>query len=136
MSEESLAVCILFHEKPDQTSECIDSFLASGINVYVLNNDSSASAREKVGTYCTPHKQVKIIDSEVNLGVGIGRNRLIEETTEEWLLFVDNDITMKTAEWKEVVLRHIRKRPEMEVWLPKLFNVHEGDYLIHQFIHV
>ena len=90
-----LAVCILFYEKLDQTIECIQRFLPSGVNIYILNNGSSPVSRNSLGTFCNGYKQIKIFDSNANLGVAVGRNFLITHTTEEWLLFVDNDIIIR-----------------------------------------
>ncbi len=123
-----LAVSILFHEKADQTIKCIKSFLPSDIPIYVLNNASSQSSRDALGKYCKRYGQVKIFDSEKNLGVAVGRNYLIEHTREEWLLFVDNDIYVKTDDWLEKVVKHIGGNPSVEVFIPKLFNVHENAY--------
>ncbi|HWR57696.1 MAG TPA: glycosyltransferase, partial [Thermodesulfovibrionales bacterium] len=122
---------ILFYEKVEQTMECISSFLASGVPIYVLNNGSSRSARVVLGEFCAKYRQVAIIDSGTNLGVGVGRNRLISASTEEWLLFVDNDITITTHDWIEKIARHIERNPSVEVFIPRLYNVHDGSYVTH-----
>lgn len=136
MPRLSISICILFHEKVEQTIECIGSFLASGVPIYVLNNNSSEPAREKLGDFCNGLGQVRILDSDVNLGVGVGRNRLIKETADEWLLFVDNDISMKTREWVNAIRNHIHSYPEAEVFVPRLFNVHEKNYVKYHNISI
>jgi len=127
--EIDLAVCILFYEKLDQTIECIQSFLPSGVNIYILNNDSSSSARQALERFCDNYKQIKIFDSDVNLGVGVGRNYLATHTTEEWLLFVDSDITIKTPDWLQKFAQHVLRYPDIEVFIPRLFNIHENRYV-------
>lgn len=128
MGNLDLAVCILFWEKLEQTIECIQSFLQSGVNIYVLNNGSSLSSRQALGRFCDGYKQVKIHDSDVNLGVGPGRNYLVTHTTEEWLLFVDNDITVGTADWLQRFDRWVSRYPETEVFIPQLFEVNSREY--------
>jgi glycosyltransferase involved in cell wall biosynthesis len=99
VSNLSIAACVLFFERVEQTIECIGSLLPSGITIYILNNNSSRCARNKLGEFCYKHHQVKLFDSDENLGVGVGRNYLISHTTEDWLIFVDSDIVLKTPDW-------------------------------------
>lgn len=123
-----LAVCILFYEKLEQTIECIKSFLPAGINIYILNNGSSLLSRESLGRFYEEYRQIKIFDSDVNLGVGGGRNYLISHTYEEWLLFVDNDITVKTDDWLKRFIHHVSLNKEVEVFIPRMFVVHTNTY--------
>jgi len=123
-----LAVFILFYEKVDQTIECIKSFLPSCINIYILNNGSSVSGRLKLGNFCSQFRQIKIFDSDVNLGVSGGRNYLIANTTEGWIFSVDNDLTVNTADWLEKFRKHVSINSEIEVFIPKMFNVHNNMY--------
>lgn len=131
MRNLSLAICILFHEKVDQTVECIESFLNSEFDIYILNNGSSNSSRQALGNFCLNLSQVKIFDSDVNLGVAVGRNYLIQHTREKWLFFVDNDIKMETHDWQFKIVDYIDNYSNVEVFIPKLFNVHESAYLEH-----
>ena len=135
-SNIDLAVCILFHEKLDQTIECIQSFLPSGVNIYVLNNGSSPSARQALERFCNDYKQITIFDSDHNLGVGVGRNYLVTHTTEEWLLFVDNDITIKTQDWRQKFALYVSQYPDIEVFIPKLFNIHENRYVSYSSLRI
>lgn len=125
---KDLAVCILFYEKLEQTIECIQSFLPSGASIYILNNGSSCSARDEIGKFCDKYKQIKIFDSDKNLGVGVGRNYLINHTNEEWLLFVDSDITMRNSDWVQRFAHHVSQCSDIEVFIPILFNVQENCY--------
>ncbi|MDR7868437.1 MAG: glycosyltransferase [Sporomusaceae bacterium] len=124
-------MCILFHEKMPQTIECIKSFLSSGVNIYVLNNNSSESACRDLRLFCRNHPNIQIFESPSNLGVGVGRNALIQNTREPWLFFVDNDIRIYTADWLEVLQNHVVAYPEIEAFVPRLFNVHDKRYVPH-----
>lgn len=134
VAEMMISVCILFHEKPDQTIECVGSFLPSGCPIYVLNNASSIAAREQFTAWCADFPQVRLLDAPQNLGVSGGRNVLIRETGEDWLFFVDNDIVVKTPDWLERVARHVAQGPE--VLIPRLFNRHQGRYVEYRRIEI
>jgi len=131
-----LAVCILFYEKLDQTIECIQSFLPSGVTIYVLNNGSSLSARQALGRFRSRYNQIKIFDSDINLGVGAGRNYLVTHTTEKWLFFVDSDIVVKTTDWLQKFTQYVYLNNDVEVFIPRLFNIHENSYSSYRSIKI
>lgn len=131
-----LAIAILFFEKTDQTIACVDSFLASGCPIYVLNNGSSPEASRRFEDWSSSHSQVVLLNTPTNLGVSAGRNLLVNTATSEWLLFVDNDIKLVTPDFVAKFAKHIEKNPDIEVFVPKLFNVHEGCYAIYRQLKV
>lgn len=124
----SICVCILFFEKSGQTIECVRSFLASQVPIYILNNNSSEKSTGILKEFCKKYSQVKIFNSSENLGVSGGRNFLIKNTTEDWLFFVDNDIVIKNKNWLEIIEKYIYKSQEIEVFIPQLWNVHDGSF--------
>lgn len=137
MKQKNLAACILFYEKADQTIECIDSIInTSEINIYVLNNNSSQKSRERLNKYCQNYSRIKVYDSSTNLGVGVGRNYLINHTEEEWLFFIDNDITIKTKNWLDILSNKMKEYQEgqIEAYIPYLFNIHDGAYVRYHAI--
>lgn len=123
-----IAVCILFLERLEQTLDCIQSFLHVDVPIYVLNNGSSPQSRKVLGEFFESSSQVRIFDVEENLGVSRGRNYLVRKTAERWLFFVDNDIVMTGKDWKEQFVKAATKFPDVEVFAPSLFNVHERRY--------
>lgn len=130
MSKIDLGFCILFHEKVDQTIECLQSIIdSSNCPIYILNNNSSPYARKKLGEFCRDYSHITIFDSEKNLGVGVGRNYLINQTTVEWLFFLDNDITIRTQNWPEILGCYLKYHIEVDAFVPSLFNLHEGNYV-------
>jgi GT2 family glycosyltransferase len=132
----SLAVCILFFEKVEQTIECIKSLLLSNVKIYILNNGSSNKSSEALGEFCKKYKQVKIFDSNINLGVGGGRNFLFNHTEEEWLLFVDNDIRIKTKNWLKKFRQQLLSDKDTEVFIPKLYNKRARRYATNNKIEI
>lgn len=131
-TKANIAIMILFHEKVEQTIECLKSFLPSGNNIYILNNGSTKESLYKLKEFSNNYSQIKIFNSEKNLGVGVGRNFLIEHTNEEWMFFVDNDIYVTNNEWFTEFLVFKASYPTIEVFIPKLFNLHENAFVVYQ----
>lgn len=128
--ESEVAVGVLFYNKFAQTAACLNSIIetAPQVRIYILNNNSDQDQRKQLGDFVQTRPQIQIIDAESNLGISKGRNRIVEIATEPWLLFIDNDITIKTAKWLENLKLHISYSKQVEVFIPRLFNVHEGVY--------
>lgn len=126
--KENLAVCILFFEKLKQTLECLDSLVSSNVNIYILNNNSSVESRTLLGEYCVNYPQIKIFDSPQNLGVSKGRNFLINNTSEEWLFFLDNDIIVRPKNWFEILSKYLVNLKKYKIFIPKLYNVQDLGY--------
>ncbi|RJP65598.1 MAG: glycosyltransferase [Ignavibacteriales bacterium] len=126
-----LAIMILFHEKVDQTIECLKSFIPSSQKIYILNNGSSKESVYQLKKFCKEYSQIKILDAGKNLGVGVGRNYLLQHTQEEWSFFVDNDIYVTKDNWLRNFIVHLKNNPDTEVFIPRLFNLHENNYVTY-----
>ncbi|MHA6249243.1 glycosyltransferase family 2 protein [Pontibacter sp. CAU 1760] len=126
----TFAVCILFYQKLEQTIECIESFsyVPGPVKIYVLNNGSDEQSFLKLKSRFHNVDKVVFFDAGENLGPARGRNFLINKVTEPWLVFADNDITVKPENWPELLSSAIASKPQTEIFLPKLFNVHENEY--------
>jgi GT2 family glycosyltransferase len=122
---DSVGVCVVFYEKTDQTIACIKSVAKNPLKVYVLNNASSSGSFEKLKSGLSEFDNIVYIDSTENIGPARGRNKLINTCWESWLLFLDNDITVTTPDWHSRMIAHIEAESETEVFIPKLYNVHE-----------
>jgi GT2 family glycosyltransferase len=122
--EKNIAALILFYEKPDQTIECLKSLLPFGIPIYILNNGSSPRSTKIVEQFSTQYKLIHLIHSPTNLGVAAGRNKLIKATTQEWMLFLDNDIMAITPDMLNNLKNFIKKNPDADIIAGKLYNIH------------
>ncbi len=131
------AILILFYNKLEQTTECIQSFLPSGENIYVLNNGSAVSDFASLQNRFQGNSQVCFMDAGKNLGPSGGRNYLIQQTKEPWLLFVDNDIIIRPAEnWKHLLEKFLAENTEAEIVCPLIFNVHENAFMERLKLHI
>lgn len=130
--KNSIAIVILFFNKCSETIECIESFLPSKQKIYLLNNGSNKTLWSNIKLRYQNNEQIVFIHSDENLGPSKGRNKCIEDSKEEWLFFVDNDITiLEKYEWKDRLNDLILKYPTIEIFCPRLFNVHENEYVKH-----
>jgi glycosyltransferase involved in cell wall biosynthesis/GT2 family glycosyltransferase len=133
-----VVVCVLFFNRLEQTLECIRSFLPSGVAVHVLDNGSEPAAVQAMAEALRAHPQVRLRAAGGNRGVSGGRNIQVADTTQRWLLFVDNDITVATPDWLARLARHVADCPQAEVHVPRLYNKHENgwgylaDYLVDE----
>jgi GT2 family glycosyltransferase len=128
--ESSIGILILFHNKLSQTIECIESFMPSGQNIYVLNNGSDKSLWTSLQKKYSKTEQVKFFNSDTNLGVSAGRNLLVKKAKEPWLLIVDNDIIIKDpANWVATFYGLVKQNPTTEIFTFHIYNVHEGNYV-------
>ena len=125
-----IAILILFYNKLKQTAECVRSFLPSGENIYILNNGSSLDAFADLKMQFANMHQVHFLDTGTNLGPAGGRNYLIRHTSEPWIFFVDNDITITPEQsWKDFLELFKIEYPDAEIICPRIFNVHENAYM-------
>jgi GT2 family glycosyltransferase len=135
-NDSNLAVCILFFERLNQTINCIQSFQNPDVNLYILNNGSSHANHGALRAFCSNYDTIRLFDSQINIGVARGRNFLVNHTTEDWLLFVDNDIIVKTLNWLETFRGHATGNPDIEVWVPRVYNLHDRRYAWHRSIRI
>lgn len=123
-----LTVCILFFNKLDQTIECIRSVLGAGVRVHVLDNGSDVEAAASLRRTFAANALVTILDAGGNRGVSGGRNLQISDTCGAWLLFLDNDITVATRNWLEHLATWVQRYPNVDVFVPRMFNKHENSW--------
>lgn len=127
----SVAILIVFFNKVEQTIECIESFLPSGFPIYVLNNGSDKDQYKRLNKRYMGQDHIRMYSSEVNVGPAVARNYLIKNSKEEWLFFVDNDITISPTSWSTIFEDALYKNPVADVFLPSLWNVHDEMMATH-----
>lgn len=125
---DNLVVCMLFFNKLEQTIESAESFLASGVRLNILDNGSEPVAAQHMREHFANNPRVCVVDARRNRGVSGGRNMQLAETSEPWLLFADNDITVQTPDWVERMAIAINACPHAQIFVPRLFNKHEDSF--------
>jgi GT2 family glycosyltransferase len=126
---QSIAVLILFYNKLNQTIECINSFVPTGLKIYVLNNGSDEISAITLRNLYSGNSQIKIFDEKKNLGVSGGRNYLINVTSEKWLFHVDNDIIISNPmQFVNIINSYITSFGFVDAFIPVIYNKHENAY--------
>jgi GT2 family glycosyltransferase len=125
----SIAIAILFFEKLDQTIECVNSVIHSGCTIYILSNGSSLKSYNQLKAIFRDNENVFIFKSESNVGPSRGRNILIDKISEQWILFLDNDILVHSHNWHKIMLDSISAYKDVDVFIPRVFNKHEKTFL-------
>lgn len=90
----SIIICAYNIEKYIQ--KAINSVLKQTYDNYeiiVFNDGSKDNTYEKIKTY-EANDRIKIINSEINVGLGAGRNTCMKEATGEYIIFLDGDDTL------------------------------------------
>lgn len=125
-----IAILILFFNKLHQTINCIQSFVPSCQPIYVLNNGSADNDWKTLTNRFNQNGNIKFFSSPENLGACVGRNYLIENSIEPWLLIVDNDVTVKQKKsWVSIFSDFLQKEPSAEIIHLNIFNKHENQYV-------
>lgn len=94
---ENLTIVILTYNRVNSTIQLLESLIKvypeySG-EIVVLDNGSSKDNIIILEKFIlNSHLKIKLIKSEVNLGVAKGRNEAIKNVKTEWAMFLDNDI--------------------------------------------
>ena len=57
-------------------------------------------------------------------------------TTEEWLFFADSDIVIKTPDWLQKFTEYVSLNNDVEVFIPRLFNIYENSYSSYRSIKI
>lgn len=125
----SIAVCVIFFEKWQQTVECITSFLSSGVPIHVLNNGSSAQNSHRMRMFCQQFPNVHLHESSRNIGAAAGRNLLSRRAGTDWIFFADNDITVQQGTWLPIAAHYIAHLDKaVQAFTPRYFHLetHRG----------
>jgi GT2 family glycosyltransferase len=130
-------IIILFFNKVDQTISCVNSFLSSGQQIYVLNNGSDPVQLKKLMKTFEGNLRVVILNPGKNLGVSGGRNYLLNHTKSPWIFSVDNDIIVQNNDdWVNKLECFCKLNPNINIITPRLYNVHENDYNLQMNVQI
>ena len=99
MEKNKVSIIIPVYNAEKFIGETIESVISQTYTdweMLILNDRSTDSSYEIIQKYAQKDKRIKAIDSEKNIGVVEGRNRLIDEADGEYIAFLDSD-----DYWKE-----------------------------------
>ena len=84
----------VYNVKSEYLTQCLDSVLVSNtdnIEVIIVDDASSNGCGELCDRYAEQDSRIKVFHRDANAGVSSARNLGIENSTGEWVIFVDSD---------------------------------------------
>jgi O-antigen biosynthesis protein len=123
-------VGVLFYNRARQTLDCIRSFLNKEVEptVVILDQDSDAEQRVFLEDALAGLANTQFVTSARNIGVAAGRNRICRESSSEWILFVDNDLTLNTRDGVSLISSALQNADRIDAFSPRILNVHENRF--------
>ncbi len=121
-------------------SECLDSLLAQSyrnMDILIYDNGSSNNTLELVGA---AYKNIKIIKSDKNLGLGEAVNEALKHTESDYLLISNFDVTYDKIALEELVeaisgleSRYVGLAPKIKLYYQKEYIESVGVYIDNNF---
>lgn len=112
-----ISVIVPVYNTAGYLERCIDSVLHSSCQTFELilvNDGSSDSSLEICRNYCRSDRRIKLIDQE-HQGVSAARNRGIEASRGEWIVFVDSDDFI-SADFFNLIIREEYRRCDLLIF--------------------
>jgi len=111
---KSLTIIIPFKDDVQMLKDCIRSLLAKttykNYNILLVSNNSQ---EEKTFKYleeiCTAHKHINYLEYNVPFNFSKINNWAVEQTSSEYILFLNNDITAINKGWLSEMAQHIQR---------------------------
>ncbi len=121
-----LSVIIVNYKNPKRANRCIDSIKSSGLDnidyeIIVVDNASKDDSKKVI---TEAHKDVKYIQSDVNLGMGEGNNLGIKNSEGEYILITNDDVIFKKDSIKNL-LEYFKKHSDIGILGPRTLNSDE-----------
>lgn len=127
-SKKLVSVVIVSRDRKKDLVECLESYLKSSyknIEIILVDNGS----RPPLLTWISKkYPKVKLITSDVNLGAAEGRNRGLEVSTGEYVLFTDDDAYAGGDMVKHLV-EAFEKRKDAGIIAPLLYDKQKKNML-------
>ncbi len=121
------SIIILTHNKCEYTRKCVESILRSenaDVELIVVDNgstdDTPALLEEMRGEYERRGWTLKTILNGRNVGCCTGRNQGVAQATGEFVVFLDNDIMVKDADWLPKLRGVLAQDPAYRMVGPKI----------------
>jgi GT2 family glycosyltransferase len=103
----SVTIIMPFHNKAEMTIECLESIALSSykdFKILLISNNSSASEFEKVAQFASRHKTIDLQKLDIPFNWSAINNWGIGECSSEYVLLLNNDMTVISEDWIESLL--------------------------------
>lgn len=122
-----VSIIIVNYNQPQVTYECLNSLIDCGyksVETWVVDNGSIPEKR--IDTSLFP--EVKLIQSEVNLGFAGGNNLALKQAAGEYILLLNND-TEVTEGFIEKMIQPFVDFPNVGIVSPKIIFYHSNQLI-------
>jgi O-antigen biosynthesis protein len=127
-----ISIVIVAHNKAAYTRRCLDSLLlAAGARFQFLLFDNGSTDqtpavfdRFAAGALAAGHS-VDIQRADANIGAIISRNRCVERAVAPFIVFMDNDVTVRTRSWASRLRDALAADQSLGIVAPKMLFPHE-----------
>lgn len=123
-------IIIVTYNEFQYTEKCVESLLVDGYKnkkIILVDNASEASEYKKFRDRIGGHGNVIFVRSEKNLGFGGGCNLGIEQVSEGYIVFLNNDTEVENG-WIEPIVDYMEKHPEVGACQPKIRSLRDKEY--------
>jgi len=122
-----VSIIVLTHNKSPLTRRCLASLLKSTyrpLEIVAVDNasadDTPAVLERFAGEASAAGVAFRVVRNAHNVGCSTGRNQGIATAQGEFVLFVDNDVLLRTASWAQQMIAAFRDDETLGVVGPKL----------------
>lgn len=111
------AYLILHYKNADITEQCIDTLLSHGddSHIIVVDNASDNGSYEQLTSRYDSNENIHFLHNEKNLGYAAGNNvgfRYGKDVLKaDWIVLLNNDVTIEQTDFKEVILKEYKNNP-------------------------
>jgi len=122
-----VSILLLAHNKAAHTERCLESLLASSyrpVEILAVDNGSVDRTGEVLAAFVERARTADLAFETVrlpeNVGAVRGRNASLERLRGEWIVFLDNDVAVRTRSWLERFTRYFEGNARSGAVGPKL----------------
>ena len=126
MDSMEISCFLITRDRADDLCDCLAHLEAQdlpGVEIVLLDNGSSDDTRERVAR---EHPGVRLLVSDVNLGVAGGRNLAMKACTGDLLVGIDDDAIVDDPSFLRRVAAEFERDPSLGCLSPKIVNYHTG----------
>lgn len=90
----NISIIVPVYNSGKYLRKCLDSIFSQtykDFEVIAINDGSIDKSSKILEEYENNHKNMKVLDNKINLGAGISRNKGIDASNSEYIMFVDSD---------------------------------------------
>lgn len=103
----SVTIIMPFHNKAEMTIECLESISLSSyknFSILLISNNSDLLEFEKVAEFSNQHKHIDLQKLDIPFNWSAINNWGIERCSSEYVLLLNNDMTVISEDWIESLL--------------------------------